>query len=111
MLKLINAIVNAVFNIINALVNRQVLKYYVKKNGHWDVATGKDLMFFKEDKTNMPRKRGELYTTNTWRNHILAVFVANENCKDIRYTIKQLQKAEKWALIGLEKSTMESDIC
>ena len=107
MLKLINAIVNAVFSIINAFVNKQVLKYYVKKNGHWDVATAGDLMFFKENKMNMPKKRGDLLQTNTWRNHLLVVFFANENGKDIRYTLKQLQKAEKRAPEWLRKSSME----
>lgn len=107
MLKLINVIANTIFSIINALVNRQVLKYYVKKNGHWDVATAGDLMFFKEDKMNMPKKRGDLLQTNTWRNHLLVVFFANENDKDIRYTLKQLQKAEKRAPEWLRKSSME----
>ena len=99
--------VNAVCNMVNSLINKQEVKYYVKKEGHWDVATEGDLLFFKENKIQMPRKRGELHTTNTWRNHILAVFVANENCKDIRYTIKQLQKAEEWAPDWLRKSSME----
>lgn len=101
--------VNAVCDMVNSLISKQEVKYYVKKEGHWDVATEGDLHFFKEEKIQMPRKRGELHTTNTQRNHILAVFVANENCKDIRYTIKQLQKAEKWAPDWLRKSSMEPD--
>ena len=103
----INTIINAIFSIINALVNRQVLKYYVKKNGHWDVATAGDLMFFQESKMNMPKKRGDLLQTNTWRNHLLVVFLANENDQDIRYTINQLRKAEKRAPEWLRKSSME----
>ena len=107
MLKLINAIVNAVLNTINTLVNRQVLKYYVKKNGHWDVATAGDLMFFKENNMNMPKKRGDLLQTNTWRNHLLVVFFANKNGKDIRYVLKQLQHAERTAPEWLRRSSME----
>ena len=106
-MKVINVIVNMVFNIINAFVNRQELKYYVKKNGHWDVATTGDLMFFQESKMNMPKKRGDLLQTDTWRNHLLVVFLANENDKDIRYTINQLRKAEKRAPEWLRKSSME----
>ena len=106
-MKVINAIVNMFFNIINAFVNRQELKYYVKKNGHWDVATAGDLMFFKEHNMNMPKKRGDLLQTNTWRNHLLVVFIGNENDKDIRYILKQLQKAEKRAPEWLRKSSME----
>lgn len=106
----INAAIKDVVNMINALVNKQVLRYYVKKNGHWDVATAEDLMFFKEYKMNMPRKRGDLFQTNTWRGHLIAIFFANENEKDIRYVLKQLQKAEKRAPEWLRKSSMESDV-
>ena len=93
----INAAIKDVINMINSLVNNQELKYFVKKNGHWDVATAEDLMFFKEHNMNMPKKRGDLLQTNTWRNHLLVVFIGNENDKDIRYILKQLQKAEKKA--------------
>lgn len=111
MLERINVLVKAVLNVISILLNKQEIKYYVKKNGHWDVATAGDLLFFKEERVHMPKKRGDLHTTNTWRNHILAVFVANENGKDIRYTVKQLQKAEKAAPDWLRRSAMEPDVC
>ena len=107
MLKLIiNSIVNAInCSVLNSLINKQELKYYVKKNGHWDVATKEDLMFFKPD--FMPRKRGDLLQTNTWRNHLLVVFIGDENCKDVRYTLKQLQKAEKGAPEWVRRCSME----
>lgn len=106
MFKLINAIANVILNVINAFVNKQVVKFYVKKDGHWHVATKSDMMFFKPEVMKMPRKRGDLLQTNTWRNHILAVFIGNENDKDIRYTLKQLQKAEKGAPDWLRQSSI-----
>ena len=109
MSKFINVLVNWFVNMVNAFVNRQELKYYVKKNGHWDVATAGDLMFFQESKMNMPKKRGDLLQTNTWRNHLLVVFIGNENDKDIRYILKQLQKAEKGAPGWLRQRSMEPD--
>ena len=85
-------------NKINSLVNKQEVKYYVKKGGHWDSARRKDLLFFRFRKNDkFPRKRGELLQTASWEGNLLAVFVANANNKDIRYTIGQLEKAEKLA--------------
>ena len=86
-------------NKINAVINEQELKFFVKKNGHWDVATRRDLLFFskKDFAKNWPRKRGDLLQTNNWKGFILAIFIANVNNKDVRYTITQLEKAEKLA--------------
>lgn len=103
----VNAIVKDVVNMINSLVNNQELKYYVKRGGHWYKATKGDLMFFKAESMIMPKKRGDILQTNTWRNHLMAVFFANKNGKDIRYTIKQLQHAERTAPEWLRKSSME----
>ena len=97
-------------NRINALVNRQVVKFYVKKNGHWDEATRKDLLFFskKDFKDIWPKKRGDILQTNTWKGCLLAIFIANKNGKDIRYTIDQLATAEKMAPAWVrENSNME----
>ena len=103
----VNAAIKDVINMINSLVNNQELKYFVKKNGHWDVATAGDLMFFKEDEMVMPRKRGDILQTNTWRNHLMVIFFANKNGKDIRYVLKQLQHAERTAPEWLRRSSME----
>lgn len=97
-------------NKINSLVNAQVVKFYVKKNGHWDEATRKDLLFFskKDFKDIWPKKRGDLLQTNTWKGYILAIFIGNKNNKDIRYTVNQLERAERFAPNWLkENSNME----
>ena len=88
-----------IVNKVNSLVNKQEVKYYVKKRGHWDVASRCDLLFLskKDFAKNWPRKRGDLLQTNNWKGFILAIFVANVNNKDIRYTIDQLATAEKMA--------------
>ncbi len=103
--------VNFVCNLINALVNKQAMKMYVKKGGHWDVASRRDVLFFKKKNIRMPRKRGDLLQTNTWCGKIMAVFIANENEKDIRYIIKQLQRAERMAPDYLRRNSMEPDAC
>ena len=97
-------------NKINSLVNAQAVKFYVKKSGHWDEATRKDLLFFskKDFKDSWPKKRGDLLQTNTWKGCLLAIFIANVNNKDVRYTIDQLNKAEKMAPAWVrENSNME----
>lgn len=99
-----------VVNKINSLVNAQAVKFYVKKSGHWDEATRKDLLFFskKDFKDIWPKKRGDLLQTNTWKGCLLAIFIANVNNKDVRYTIDQLNKAEKMAPAWVrENSNME----
>ena len=94
-----NNIVKEIFNKINALVNEQEMKYYVKKGGEWKTADDLDLLFFhKEEFVDvMPRKRGDLLQSNTWEGLILAVFVANKNNKDMGYVSDQLSEAEKMA--------------
>ena len=97
-------------NKVNSLVNKQAVKFYVKKSGHWDEATRKDLLFFskKDFKDIWPKKRGDLLQTNNWKGFILAIFVANANNKDIRHIIDQLNKAEKMAPAWVrENSNME----
>ena len=96
-------------NKINSLVNKQEVKYYVKKRGHWDTASRKDLLFFRFRKNDkFPRKRGELLQTASWEGNLLAIFIANVNNKDVRYTIDQLNKAEKMAPAWVrENSNME----
>ena len=97
-------------NVINSIINTQVVKFYVKKSGHWCEATRKDLLFFskKDFKDIWPKKRGDILQTNTWKGYILAIFIANVNNKDVRYTIDQLNKAEKMAPDWVrENSNME----
>ena len=85
-------------NKVNSLVNKQEVKYFIKKGGHWDTASRKDLLFFRFRKNDkFPRKRGELLQTASWEGNLLAIFIANVNNKDVRYTITQLEKAEKLA--------------
>ena len=95
-------------NRINSLVNRQVVKFYVKKNGHWSEATRKDLLFFpiRNNNKSFPRKRGDLLQLSNWEGNLLAVFVANANNKDIRYTIGQLERAEKLAPNWVKENSM-----
>ena len=95
-------------NKINSIVNTQVVKFYVKKSGHWDEATRKDLLFFskKDFKDVWPKKRGDILQTNTWKGNILAIFIANANNKDIRYTIGQLERAEKLAPNWVRENSM-----
>ena len=96
-------------NKVNSLVNKQEVKYYVKKGGHWDSANRKDLLFFRFRKNDkFPRKRGDLLTTNSWEGYLLAIFIANVNNKDVRYTIDQLSEAEKKAPVWVrDNSNME----
>ena len=86
-----------VVNMINSMVNEQEVKYYIKKGGHWNEADRLDLLFLskREFVKRWPRKRGDLLMTNSWQGYILAIFVGNKNNKDIRYTINQLNEAEK----------------
>ena len=95
-------------NKINSIVNTQELKFFVKKNGHWDVASRCDLLFLskKDFAKNWPRKRGDLLQTNNWKGFILAIFIANVNNKDVRYTITQLEKAEKLAPNWVKENSM-----
>ena len=97
-------------NKINGFVNKQMLKFYIKKGGHWNEATRKDLLFLskKEFTKEWPRKRGDLLTTNSWEGYLLDIFVGNANNKDIRYTIFQLSEAEKKAPVWVrDNSNME----
>lgn len=86
-------------NKINEFVNKQEVKYYIKKGGHWYEAAKRDLLFFrKRDFMNVwPRKRGDLLQTNSWEGYLVAVFIGNRNNKDIHYTIDLLNKAEHMA--------------
>ena len=106
----INEAVKDLFNKLNALINEQEIKFYVKKGGEWKTATEMDLLFFnKEEFINvLPRKRGDLLQSNTWQGFILAVFIGNKNNKDEHYTIAQLNDAERMAPVWLqENSNME----
>ena len=96
-------------NVINSIINTQVVKFYVKKSGHWDEATRKDLLFFPiRNNKSFPRKRGDLLQLSNWEGNLLAIFIANKNGKDIRYTIDQLATAEKMAPAWVrENSNME----
>ena len=95
-------------NAINSFVNDQELKFFVKKNGHWDVATRRDLLFFskKDFKKSWPHKRGDLLQTNNWNGLLLAIFIGNKNGKDVRYTITQLERAEKLAPNWVRENSM-----
>ena len=92
-----NEAVKDVVNMINSMVNEQEVKYYIKKGGHWNEADRLDLLFLskREFVKRWPRKRGDILMTNSWQGYILAIFVGNKNNKDIRYTINQLNEAEK----------------
>ena len=97
-------------NKVNSLVNAQVVKFYIKKRGHWDEANRHDLLFLskKEFADVWPKKRGDLLMTNSWEGFILAVFIANKNNKDVRYTIDKLNEAERLAPAWVkENSNME----
>ena len=94
-------------NKINSIVNAQVVKFYIKKKGHWDEATKKDLLFFPvRNNKSFPRKSGDLLKLSNWEGNLLAIFVANKNGKDIRYTIGQLEKAEKLAPAWVKENSM-----
>ena len=94
-------------NKINSIVNTQVVKFYIKKHGHWDEATRKDLLFFPiRNNKSFPRKRGDLLQLSNWEGNLLAIFVANKNKKDVRYTITQLEKAEKLAPNWVKENSM-----
>ena len=103
----INEAVKDLFNKLNALINEQEIKFYVKKGGEWKTATEMDLLFFnKEEFINvLPRKRGDLLQSNTWQGFILAVFIGNKNNKDEHYTIAQHADAEKMAPAWLQKNS------
>ena len=103
----INEAVKDLFNKLNALINEQELKYFVKKGGHWKVATEMDLLFLNKEEfvDVLPRKRGDLLQTNSWEGLILAVFVANKNNKDIGYVNAQLAEAEYMAPAWLKKNS------
>ena len=94
-------------NVINSIINTQVVKFYIKKRGHWHEATRKDLLFFPiRNNKSFPRKRGDLLQLSNWEGNLLAVFVANANNKDIRYTIGQLERAEKLAPNWVRENSM-----
>ena len=103
----INEAVKDLFNKLNALINEQELKYFVKKGGEWKTATEMDLLFFKKEEFAdvMPRKRGDLLQTNSWQGFILAVFIGNKNNKDEHYTIAQLNEAERMAPAWLQENS------
>ena len=105
-----NAAVKDVCNMLNSLINEQELKYFVKKGGHWREADRLDLLFLskRELTKEWPKKRGDLLMTNNWQGFILAIFIGNKNCKDIRYVISQLNDAEKMSPAWVrENSNME----
>ena len=94
-----NAVIRDICNMVNALINEQEMKYYVKKGGEWKAANEIDLLFFNKSEfvDVLPRKRGDLLQSNTWEGLILAVFISNKNSKDIGYVNAQLADAEKMA--------------
>ena len=103
----INEAVKDLFNKLNALINEQELKYFVKKGGEWKTATEMDLLFFNNNEfvDVLPKKRGDLLQSNTWEGLILAVFIANKNSKDIGYVNAQLAEAEYMAPAWLKKNS------
>ena len=102
-----NAAVKDICNKINAVINEQELKYFVKKRGYWVEADRLDLLFFNNNEfvDVLPKKRGDLLQSNTWEGLILAVFIANKNRKDIGYVNAQLADAEKMAPAWLQKNS------
>ena len=102
-----NAAVKDICNKVNALINEQEMKYYVKKGGEWKTADDLDLLFFNKSEfvDILPRKRGDLMQTNTWQGFILAVFIGNKNNKDEHYTIAQLNEAERMAPAWLQENS------
>ena len=106
----INEMVKDLSNKINALINEQEIKYFVKKGGEWKTADDLDLLFFRKEEFAdvMPRKRGDLLQTNSWQGFILAVFIGNRNDNDTNYVMNQLSDAERMAPVWLqENSNME----
>ena len=103
----INEAVKDLFNKLNALINEQELKYFVKKGGEWKTATEMDLLFFNNNEfvDVLPKKRGDLLQSNTWEGLILAVFIANKNSKDIGYVNAQLADAERMAPDWLKENS------
>ena len=103
----INEMVKDLSNKINALINEQEIKYFVKKGGSWRVANELDLLFLNKEEfiDVFPRKRGDLLQTNSWEGYILAVFLTNKNGKDTHYVVKQLADAEKMAPDWLKKNS------
>ena len=103
----INEAVKDLFNKLNALINEQELKYFVKKGGEWKTATEMDLLFFNNNEfvDVLPKKRGDLLQSNTWEGLILAVFIANKNSKDIGYVNAQLSDAERMAPDWLKENS------
>ena len=93
-------IVKDIFNGLNALINEQEMKFFIKKDGHWNVASKMDLLFLnkKEFVDALPRKRGDLLQTTNWEGFVVAVFIANKNGKDKHYIVSQLAEAERMAL-------------
>ena len=97
-------------NIVNTMVNKQEIKFFIKKNGHWDEASRHDTLFLhkKDFVKEWPRKRGDLLQTNSWEGYLLAIFIGNVNNKDIRYIISKLSEAERLAPNWVrENSNME----
>ena len=103
----INEAVKDLFNKLNALINEQELKYFVKKGGEWKTATEMDLLFFNNNEfvDVLPKKRGDLLQSNTWEGLILAVFIGNRNGSDTNYVMNQLADAEKMAPDWLRKNS------
>ena len=103
----LNEMVKDLSNKINSLFNEQEMKFFIKKNGNWEIANEIDLMFLnKEDFADvLPRKRGDILQTNSWEGLILAVFLANKNGKDTNYITNQLTKAEHMAPDWLKENS------
>ena len=103
----INEMVKDLSNKINALINEQEIKYFVKKGGEWKTATEMDLLFFNNNEfvDVLPKKRGDLLQSNTWEGLSLAVFIANKNSKDIGYVNAQLSDAERMAPDWLKENS------
>ena len=106
----LNAMVKDLSNKINAMINEQEIKYFVKKGGSWRVADELDLLFLNKEEfvDVLPHKRGDLLQTNSWEGYILAIFLTNKNGKDTHYVVKQLADAERMAPTWVrENSNME----
>ena len=102
-----NAVLKDLGNMINSLINKQEVKYYVKKGGRWEIANEIDLMFFNKNEffNVLPRKRGDLTQTNTWEGLLLAIFIGNSNNKDTGYINAQLAEAERMAPVWVRENS------
>ena len=97
--KKFNAVLKDLSSKFISLFNGQEMKFFVKKGGHWCVASSIDLLFLNMDEfvNVLPRKRGDILQTNTWEGLLLTAFLTNKNGKDACYINAQLAEAERMA--------------